>query len=58
MPRWSESEWSRPSRSGSVKSGASSEDVAFTKGDTLLIPAAYKGVISFTEETKYLIATV
>jgi uncharacterized cupin superfamily protein len=34
------------------------DDVTFTKGDTLLIPAAYKGVISFTEETQYLIATV
>jgi mannose-6-phosphate isomerase len=34
------------------------QDVTFSKGDTLLIPAAYKGVISFTEETQYLIATV
>ena len=34
------------------------EDVTFAKGDTLLIPAAYKGVLSFTKETQYLIATV
>jgi mannose-6-phosphate isomerase len=30
----------------------------FAKGDTLLVPACYDGVMKFDEETKYLIATV
>jgi mannose-6-phosphate isomerase len=42
---------------GTIKSEDTIE-VTFTKGDTLLIPAVYTGVMSFTEETEYLIATV
>ncbi len=29
----------------------------FKMGDTLLIPAAYEGVITFSGDTEYLIAT-
>jgi len=43
--------------SGTIKSENTIE-VAFTKGDTLLIPAAYTGVMSFSKETEYLISTV
>lgn len=43
--------------SGTINSEKTLE-VTFTKGDTLLIPAAYTGVMSFTKETEYLIATV
>jgi mannose-6-phosphate isomerase len=32
--------------------------VPFEKGDTLLIPAAFNGVMQFSAESKYLIATV
>jgi mannose-6-phosphate isomerase len=33
-------------------------DVSFTKGDTLLIPAAFEGYMTFEEETEYLTALV
>jgi len=34
------------------------EPVEFDKGDTLLIPAAFEGVMNFSNECEYLIATV
>ena len=34
------------------------EPVGFDKGDTLLIPAAFEGVMQFAEDCEYLIATV
>jgi len=34
------------------------EAVEFEKGNTLLVPAVFKGVMKFTEDTEYLIATV
>lgn len=34
------------------------ETADFAKGDTLLIPACYQGVMKFAEDTEYLIATV
>ncbi|MHC4773226.1 MAG: type I phosphomannose isomerase catalytic subunit [Planctomycetota bacterium] len=34
------------------------EPVIFTKGDTLFIPAAYEGVMQFSEECRHLVATV
>jgi len=33
------------------------DSTAFDSGDTILIPACYEGVMSFTEETEYLIIT-
>ncbi len=38
--------------------GQGTEAVDFVKGDTMLIPASYEGVIKFAEDTQYLIATV
>lgn len=38
--------------------GQDTETVQFVKGDTMLIPASYEGVIKFTDDTQYLIATV
>jgi len=38
--------------------GEGVETVKFEKGDTLLVPAVFKGVMKFAEETEYLIATV
>jgi mannose-6-phosphate isomerase len=37
---------------------ADGESVAFTAGDTLLIPAAYEGVIRFEADTLYLTVTI
>lgn len=37
---------------------ADEESVAFTAGETLLVPAAYEGVIRFTGDTSYLIVTI
>lgn len=34
------------------------EPVDFAKGQTLLIPAAFEGVITFTDDTRYLTATI
>ena len=34
------------------------EAVEFTKGDTVLLPAAYEGVVTFTDETEYLTVTM
>lgn len=34
------------------------ENLEFKKGDTVLIPAAYEGVIIFSEETEYLTVTM
>ena len=34
------------------------EPVAFNKGDCLLVPAAFEGVMTFSEECEYLVATV
>ncbi len=34
------------------------ETADFAKGDTLLVPACYEGVMKFAEDTEYLIATV
>lgn len=34
------------------------EPVDFAKGQTLLIPAAFEGVITFTDDTQYLTATI
>ena len=41
-------------RIGSEEAG----EVEFARGDTLLIPAAYEGVITFSGDTEYLIVTV
>ncbi len=38
--------------------GPSTEAVDFVKGDTMLIPAVYDGVIKFSTDTQYLIATI
>ena len=38
--------------------GTDSVSVPFQKGDTLLIPAVYEGVIKCSEETEYLTATI
>lgn len=36
----------------------STEDTPFTKGETILIPASFEGVMQFNAETKYLTATI
>ncbi len=38
--------------------GQDTETASFAKGDTILIPAVYEGVIKFSNDTQYLIATV
>ncbi|MHC5083359.1 MAG: type I phosphomannose isomerase catalytic subunit [Planctomycetota bacterium] len=38
--------------------GQDAPDVEFTKGDTMLIPAEFEGVMTITDECQYLIATV
>jgi mannose-6-phosphate isomerase len=38
--------------------GRECETVEFTKGDTVLLPAAYEGLVSFEKETKYLTVTM
>lgn len=45
------------SGSGKIE-GTYAEPVEFKKGDTVLIPAAYEGVIYFSEETHYLTVTM
>lgn len=45
------------SGSGKIES-TYAETTEFKKGDTVLIPAAYEGVIYFNEETKYLTVTM
>lgn len=39
-------------------SSQKAETVTFVRGDTMLIPAAFEGVMEFAEESEYLIATV
>ena len=41
-----------------VISSERTESVAFEKGETLLIPSAFEGVMEFAEECEYLLATV
>lgn len=38
--------------------GSETRKVEFAKGDTLLIPAIFEGVIHFTDDTQYLVATI
>ncbi len=38
--------------------GEGTETADFVKGDTLLVPACYQGVMKFSENTEYLIVTV
>ncbi len=38
--------------------GAGAEPVEFKAGDTLLIPAAYEGVMRFADDTQYLTVTI
>ena len=45
------------SGSGKITSDKT-EEVGFVKGDTILIPAAFEGVMECAEESEYLIATV
>ncbi|MCK5175142.1 MAG: class I mannose-6-phosphate isomerase [Planctomycetes bacterium] len=45
------------SGSGQISSHGT-ETVTFTKGETLLIPAAYEGVITFSDDTEYLTVTL
>jgi mannose-6-phosphate isomerase len=42
---------------GSIE-GEGTETADFAKGDTLLVPVCYQGVMKFAEDTEYLIATV
>jgi mannose-6-phosphate isomerase len=46
------------SGSGVIFVDGNDNDVPFTKGDTLLVPAAYEGVIKFEDDCEYLICTV
>jgi len=39
-------------------SGSDVEAVEFVKGDTILVPAAFEGVLSFSQECEYLIVSV
>lgn len=43
---------------GGVITGNDVEAVEFAKGDTILVPAAFEGVMSFTQDSEYLIASV
>ena len=43
---------------GGEITGQNTETVKFTKGDTMLKPADFKGKMTFTENTEYLIATI
>jgi len=43
--------------SGKIK-GAESEDVEFHKGDTILIPAAFQGIMTFDTDTEYLVISL
>ena len=42
---------------GGTIEGEGTETADFAKGDTLLVPACYEGVMKFSEDTEYLIAT-
>ncbi|MBN1803942.1 MAG: class I mannose-6-phosphate isomerase [Sedimentisphaerales bacterium] len=44
--------------SGSGTITGAGDETGFAPGDTLLIPAAYEGVMRFAEETQYLIVTI
>jgi len=43
---------------GGIIENRDTETVEFTKGDTVLLPAAYEGTISFNVETEYLTVTM
>jgi len=45
------------SGSGFIRS-ADGENVEFRKGDTVLVPAGYEGVVSITEDSEYLTVTM
>ena len=45
------------SGSGTIRN-EETETVEFTKGDTILISAAFEGVMSFSQESEYLIASI
>ena len=44
--------------SGSGTITGAGDEVGFSPGDTMLIPAAYEGVMRFAEDTEYLIVTI
>ena len=43
---------------GRISGAGDERDVEFNPGDTILIPAAYDGVISFDEDSEYLAITI